>query len=68
LAYLPNLSLPKIEHFAHFWRIPSEVRKYQRFPIVAGSIWRYVHRHHQHFLSIYRTLCCTDVSTRIWSR
>jgi hypothetical protein len=31
-----------VKHFAHFWRIPSQVRKFQRFPIVTGSIWRNV--------------------------
>jgi hypothetical protein len=40
--------LAKNSNIFQTWRIPSQVRKYQRFPIVAGSIWRYVHSHHQH--------------------
>jgi hypothetical protein len=31
----------KLKHSAHFWRIPSQVSKYQRFPVVAGRSWRY---------------------------
>jgi hypothetical protein len=40
--HIPTTSpCQKLKHVAHFWRIPNQVRKYQRFPVVAGSIWRY---------------------------
>jgi hypothetical protein len=66
--HIPTTSpCQNLKHFAHFWRTPSQVRKYQRFPIVAGSILRYVQSPPALFVHL-QTPYCTDISTRIWSR